>query len=596
MSCGRDKPNAGWGAIFNEGDIFDRNYRIHKMLAMGGAGVTYVAREIGENEEEVGLKLAIKVLLAARDQGSYVRRLSTEAQIIQELDHPHIVRYLGFVHRTGHSPYLITRFERGGCLLDHMRRVGTLSVLQTARVGQQICKALIEAHQRDIVHRDLKPENVLLEEEVELGEDALLRVADFGIAKIRGSLNSNLTRIGAFVGTPHYAAPEQFLGQPVSQACDIYSVGAMLYFCMSAQHVVSMADRMEPHNTYQAILDTIPVSVPQTAGTREEITRMDRVLTMAMDPIPARRVTATELNLMLTAMLAGHDPSAPERLTTAHGLNIPGSQTTSGHTILEDESNLDETAFFPPRDPRMEASGAFLKPSIPPSEVATRADTRNTADPAPVPPAQKTASTPEPATKKGGSLMMIFVLLLLVGGVAGAVVFMDEIKSAIGMDEKSKKSSKDDDEDDEKGSDDDEDEGDDDQADGGSEEGAEEGGSEEGAGEGGSEEGAEEGGSEDGGSGEGESEGGDEGAEDGSGEDGTAEPKVRKEQFVQAVSYSFAGKQSAFMKHAEAAARSKAKANKWTYLGRKGRPAPPNCSDGSCSGTFNARFERTVTP
>ena len=90
LACRRKKPARGWGIIFAEGDLFDRTYRIHQMLAVGGAGVTYVARELDGDDEEVGPRIAIKVLLAARDQGPYVRRLATEAQIIQELDHPNI--------------------------------------------------------------------------------------------------------------------------------------------------------------------------------------------------------------------------------------------------------------------------------------------------------------------------------------------------------------------------------------------------------------------------------------------------------------------------------------------------------------------------
>ncbi|MEC8425757.1 MAG: serine/threonine-protein kinase, partial [Myxococcota bacterium] len=225
LACRRKRPAAGWGRIYSAGEVFDRTYRIHRMLAVGGAGVTYIARELDADEMETGPRLALKILLAARDQGPYVRRLATEAQIIQELDHPNIVQYLGFVHRSGHSPYLITRFEAGGSLLDHMQRVGTLSVKQAAVIGRQICRALEKGHERGIVHRDLKPENVLLSEPVAANEEPVIRVADFGIAKVTGSLGSGITRIGTFVGTPNYAAPEQFVGGAVSEMADVYSVG-----------------------------------------------------------------------------------------------------------------------------------------------------------------------------------------------------------------------------------------------------------------------------------------------------------------------------------------------------------------------------------
>ena len=313
LACRRKKPSRGWGVIFSEGDVFDRTYNIHKMLAVGGAGVTYLARELDGAGEETGPRVAIKVLLAARDQGPYVRRLATEAQIIQELDHPNIVQYLGFVHRAGHSPYLLTRFEAGGSLLDHMRRVGTLSVRQTALVGRQICWALEKGHERGIVHRDLKPENVLLTRAVPLGDDPVVRVADFGIAKVRGGLGSNLTRVGAFVGTPHYAAPEQFVGGSVTEAADVYATGALLYFTMTARHVVKFADRLDPEDGFQLLCDSLPPKIVRPDDDAEDIRRMDAVLAVAMEVDPLKRCSVVELDRMLEQVAAGQDPVVPIR-------------------------------------------------------------------------------------------------------------------------------------------------------------------------------------------------------------------------------------------------------------------------------------------
>ena len=326
LACRRKRPGRGWGTIFAEGDLFDRTYRIHKMLAVGGAGVTYVGRELDGSDEEVGPRIAIKVLLAARDQGPYVRRLATEAQIIQELDHPNIVQYLGFVHRAGHSPYLLTRFESGGSLLDHMRRVGTLSVKQAAMVGRQICWALEKAHERDIVHRDLKPENVLLTREVGADEDPVVRVADFGIAKVQGSLGTNLTRVGAFVGTPHYAAPEQFVGGAVTEAADVYALGALLYFTMTARHVVRFADRVDPEDGFQLLCDSLPPTLERPSDDPDAVRRMQAILAAAMQVDPAARCTVVELDELLQALAAGQEPDLPLRA----GGSSPEASGSSG--------------------------------------------------------------------------------------------------------------------------------------------------------------------------------------------------------------------------------------------------------------------------
>ena len=82
-----------------KGDILDRHYLVHKCVAIGGAGVTYLAQELDGEDSVTGDRLAIKVLYAQRDQGAYLQRLATEAQILLQLNHPHIVDIRGFVQR-----------------------------------------------------------------------------------------------------------------------------------------------------------------------------------------------------------------------------------------------------------------------------------------------------------------------------------------------------------------------------------------------------------------------------------------------------------------------------------------------------------------
>ena len=323
LSCRKKRPAEGWGRILRAGDVLDRTYRVHQMLAVGGAGVTYVARELDGAGDETGPRVAVKVLLAARDAGPYVRRLATEAQIIQELDHPNIVQYLGFVHKQGHSPYLITRYEAGGSLLDHLRRVGLLSVRQAAVIGRQICQALEKAHGRGIVHRDLKPENVLLTRPVPRTEDPIVRVADFGIAKVQGSLGGGLTRVGAFVGTPHYAAPEQFVGGAVTEAADVYSVGALLHFCVTARHVIRFADRLDPEDTFQLLCDSLPPTLTREGEDPLLLGRVNRILAVAMNKDPAGRCSVTELDRMLDDLLEGREPALPVRSPAESTADLP---------------------------------------------------------------------------------------------------------------------------------------------------------------------------------------------------------------------------------------------------------------------------------
>ena len=349
LACRRARPEGGWGQILDGGDIFDRTYRIHRLLAMGGGGITYLARELSDQDEEVGGLLAIKVLFAHRTQGSYLRRLATEAQILQELNHPHIVEYRGFVHRAGHAPYLVTRFEPGGSLLDHVRRVGTLPVRRAAAIGAQICAALEKGHESGVIHRDLKPENVLLTAEVTAEEDPTVRVVDFGIAKVSSSLHSNLTRAGAFVGTPHFASPEQFIGARIDPAADVYSVGAMLHFCMMGRHIVQFADRLAPEDGYDLLISSLPPSINRPSDPPADVERMNRILAVVMAPAPADRCSARQLRESLETLLRDEDPVLPAHTTAAQG-DVPGPAlpstepaptlpTTSGSPTAQDTTS-----------------------------------------------------------------------------------------------------------------------------------------------------------------------------------------------------------------------------------------------------------------
>lgn len=315
--------------MYEPGHVIDRNYRVSRRLALGGSGVTYLVRTLDDANEETGPWIALKLLFASRDRGAYLRRLSNEAQILQELHHPHIVEYLGFVHRTGQSPYLMTRFEEGGSLLDHMKRVGTMGVREAAEVGRQVCQALAKGHSQGITHRDLKPENLLLAEITPKGDPPTIRVADFGIAKVSGSLGSGITRAGAFVGTPQYAAPEQFLGHAASPKADVYSLGAVMIFMMTARPLVPGAHTMAPEDAYTSLLDALPPSIHRPSDSPDDCLAMNRALDAAMSLEPNQRCTVDELETMLTALLDGVTEAGLEQHTLL-GLSTSDSATVQG--------------------------------------------------------------------------------------------------------------------------------------------------------------------------------------------------------------------------------------------------------------------------
>ncbi|MBN1334476.1 MAG: serine/threonine protein kinase [Deltaproteobacteria bacterium] len=335
LACQERRPEGGWGALYEAGEIIDRRYRVIRRLATGGAGITYLVREIASDGTEDGPELAVKVLWASRDHGAYLRRLSQEAQILQELDHPHIVVYRGFVHRTGEPPYLVTRFEHGGSLHDYVRQHGLLGLREAAGTVRQVLEALERAHQVGVIHRDLKPENVLLEALPEPGRTPVVRVADFGIAKVATSFGDTLTRAGSFLGTPQYAAPEQFEGLPPSRATDVFAAGALMWFCLQGQPLLPMASRLDPEDARDLLIQRLPARLRRPDGPPALVLALEEALSSAMAVEPEARCSAREMASMLEAVESGipRPRQEPGSLGDTAGPGTPLSTWTSGPPV-----------------------------------------------------------------------------------------------------------------------------------------------------------------------------------------------------------------------------------------------------------------------
>lgn len=296
--------------MLGAGDHIDRHYLVERTLAVGGAGICYLARETDADDQPNGPELAIKVLFDQRDSGPFLRRLANEAQILQELAHEHIVECRGFVSRTGHPPYLVTRFEHGGSLYDHIKENGPQPPAIAAGTLRQILLALDVAHQRGVVHRDLKPQNVLLRQPTAQTELPHTLVADFGIAKVQGGLGEGLTRVGGFIGTPEYAAPEQFAGATPTPATDLWAAGGVLWFLLTGRSPFRFTQRNDIGTCLDELLRQLPLPLPQV-GTPEETQVLQDVLDALLREDPEERWNAWQVLSHLRELIG--DTAIPDQ-------------------------------------------------------------------------------------------------------------------------------------------------------------------------------------------------------------------------------------------------------------------------------------------
>jgi tetratricopeptide (TPR) repeat protein len=192
-------------------------YEILGELGRGGMGVVYRARQLGLNR-----MVALKMVLNSQASESELERFRLEARSVATAQHRNIVGVFDVGEFNG-LPYMALEFVEGGPL-DNRLKGEPQEPQFTARVMEQVCRAMAHAHSLKIIHRDLKPANVLLTKE------DLPKVTDFGLAKELDAEDGH-TRTGSIMGTPSYMPPEQAEGKAkeLTAVADIYSLGAILY-------------------------------------------------------------------------------------------------------------------------------------------------------------------------------------------------------------------------------------------------------------------------------------------------------------------------------------------------------------------------------
>ncbi|MFQ5669987.1 MAG: ABC transporter substrate-binding protein [Acidobacteriota bacterium] len=199
-------------------------YEVLSELGRGGMGVVYRARD-----PQLGREVAVKLIAPSLLTPETERRFQSEAQVVAQMDHPSIVSIHDFGRHEGALFFVMPVVE--GQSLRHMIRDQSLLLGEILDIGIGVAEALEYSQAHGVVHRDIKPENVMVSR-VE-GSRLRVRAMDFGLA--RASEVTRMTKTGVMVGTMSYISPEQATGKTVDTRSDIYSLGTVLYECVTGE-------------------------------------------------------------------------------------------------------------------------------------------------------------------------------------------------------------------------------------------------------------------------------------------------------------------------------------------------------------------------
>jgi serine/threonine protein kinase len=205
------------------------NYRVRELIGEGGMGVVYLAEH-----PAIGRRAAVKILRdGLTDNAEATARFFNEARAANAIRHPGIVEVFDCGTLPSGVSYIVMELLEGEPLSGRLRRVGMLPIEEARRIAVQTASALAAAHAAGIVHRDLKPDNLYLVPDDRDTAAELVKVLDFGIAKL-GQTGSGpvsvRTRTGSVMGTPAYMSPEQCRGtRETDHRSDIYALGVILF-------------------------------------------------------------------------------------------------------------------------------------------------------------------------------------------------------------------------------------------------------------------------------------------------------------------------------------------------------------------------------
>ncbi len=312
-------------------------YRIGKTLGRGGMGSVH---EAWDNTS--GARVAVKILSPhlAMTEG-FRDRFEAEIDSLKKLQHAGIVRLFGYGQQDGILFYSMELVE-GTSLEEEIAAGRRFDWREALDIGGQVCRALKHAHDHGVVHRDIKPANLLL------AEDGQIKIADFGIARLFGG--NQLTTAGGVLGTADYMSPEQADGSPVTDKCDQYSLGGVLYALLAGQppfRAKSLPEMLQLQRFAE------PVPVRRYAPDAPE--QLERLILQLLSKEPENRFpNVMVLGRHMEAMAKALARSVPQQEDETQGppagpisSTSPHKDRTTAHSRREATRALEENSRLP---------------------------------------------------------------------------------------------------------------------------------------------------------------------------------------------------------------------------------------------------------
>jgi serine/threonine-protein kinase len=411
-----------------QGSVLADRYLIDRKLGEGGMGEVYLAEHI-----RMKRKVAVKVMRAwlTKDPAA-IGRFHREAENASQITHPNVAGVYDFGETDQGLVYLAMEFVEGESLTMVLEREKTLNHIRASDIVSQTADALAAAHSLGILHRDLKPDNVMIGRT--RARTDLVKLLDFGIARVMGRETQHFTSTGLIVGTPEWMSPEQIAGDKLDARSDIYTLGLIAFRMLTGQGAFSGATSQEvllakmtkaPRHLHDVVTDVdwpedLEAAMDKVLATDPGLRYDDALLFAADFYAGVSKLPMTESAQEYYALLTQRSVT-PGRLSTVESTPVRGIPTiqTPSHPMPRREANVPQLADTTVLPASMAANlkaaaGAATEPAT------NTGKNVGIYTPVEVNPAFKTGHTEElaaPAKKRRGPLYAI-------AGIAVAVVVL----------------------------------------------------------------------------------------------------------------------------------------------------------------------------